>query len=646
MARRISRCTAVYRMKYSKNSEYFEYHYSKKLIAMKSNAEESVFEARIAFDRHGKVISANTVLLKITGYTGRSLLGSKIHTLIHHADRRQFRQYMEDAQFENARKKFTIRLSDARGRTLTIFAQLRSRPHDLADQKLAMNFIVIPAGSSSGAKSADGQLKDTLAEAIFSGTTDGPIRYANRSFLKIFGYRSSKRLPALSELTADEKDYKSILRKMKKDGEVTDRATKLRRKNGDEVWARLTIFPDPPGERPGGYSGVVTPIDRQAAANRRIDAAHSSILSAVLDSARDQILALDSGMRYIMFNHAHAKAIRGLTGGDIRVGDKFLESLPTDLVTLARRELRQAFAAGRHVSEIPLPNKTILKTSFHAIRDENNKMTGVAIFAEDISERKKTELKLKALNEELTAQNWQLAMREEDLKMAMDQLSERNFELDQLMYKTSHDLRSPLSSILGLVNLANLDPDPGNLTQYLKKIEGRIKKLDEFISSMVNYARVNRGEITVGEIDLERTVRALIHELEYLDNFAAVRTEIQVNKEAIPFRNDHFLMKIIAGNVISNAYKYYNPEADSYLRIVIDVGPASATIEFSDNGIGIRKEHQDKIFDMFYRATDRSQGSGLGMYIVRQAIEKIDGTIGLKSTYGTGTTIKIVIPNL
>ena len=351
-------------------------------------------------------------------------------------------------------------------------------------------------------------------------------------------------------------------------------------------------------------------------------------------------------MRYIMFNQAHAKAMRGLTGKELRVGDKFLKSIPADLVPLARRELRQAYAAGRHVSEIPLPNKTILKTAFHAIRDEDNKMMGVAVFAEDISERKKTELKLKALNEELTAQNWQLAVREEDLRMAMDQLSERNFELDQLMYKTSHDLRSPLSSILGLVNLANLDPEPANLNQYMKKIEGRIKKLDEFISSMVNYARVNRGEITVGEIDLEKTVRAMIHELEYLDNFSSVSTKVHVKEGAVPFRNDHFLLKIAVGNVISNAYKYYNPEVDSYLHIVIDVGESFATMEFADNGIGIRKEHQDKIFDMFYRATDRSQGSGLGMYIVRQAIEKIDGTISLSSVYGEGTRIKITVPNL
>lgn len=617
-------------------------------MAMKSGTGDSVFEGKVAFDLRCKVISANAAALRITGYSSKSLLGNRITPIVHHADRKQFKRYVEDVQHSrNGRPKFALRLFDAKGRILKVWAQLRNGSLRNEEKLLVMNFVIVPLSGVRGKKSADRRLKDNMVEPLFSGATDGPLQYANVSFLKLFGYRSVKDLPSLQQLMADEKEYSRVLRKLKKEGELISSEIRLLKRNGEVLWAKLTLFSDiASGEFSGEFSGTVTLVDHKAAANRRIDAAHSSILSAVLDSARDQILALDSEMRYIMFNHAHAKATRGLTGNEPKVGDKFLESIPIHLVSLARRELRQAFAAGRHVSEIALPNKTILKASFHAIRDEDNKMMGVAIFAEDISERKKTELKLKALNEELTSQNWQLAMREEDLKTAMDQLSERNFELDQLMYKTSHDLRSPLSSILGLVNLANLDPEPANLTQYLKKIEGRIKKLDEFISSMVNYARVNRGEITVGEIDLERTVKTMIQELEYLDNFSSVTTKIQVNNGAVPFRNDHFLLKIAIGNVISNAYKYYNPEVDSYLRIVIDVGPSSAVMEFSDNGIGIRKEHHDKIFDMFYRATDRSQGSGLGMYIVRQAIEKIDGTITLSSVYGEGTHIKIEVPNL
>jgi signal transduction histidine kinase len=84
---------------------------------------------------------------------------------------------------------------------------------------------------------------------------------------------------------------------------------------------------------------------------------------------------------------------------------------------------------------------------------------------------------------------------------------------------------------------------------------------------------------------------------------------------------------------------------NSYLKISINVNPLNATIVFEDNGIGIRQEHIGKVFDMFYRATERSQGSGLGMYIVKQAVDKLKGTISIKSEYGKKTIIKIVLPN-
>jgi signal transduction histidine kinase len=136
-----------------------------------------------------------------------------------------------------------------------------------------------------------------------------------------------------------------------------------------------------------------------------------------------------------------------------------------------------------------------------------------------------------------------------------------------------------------------------------------------------------------------------IKELEYLDNFKSIKVKVNVKNSAIIFRSDPLRANIIFSNIISNAYKYYNTETKSYLRIDIAITPLNATIVFNDNGIGIKKEYHDKIFDMFYRATERSQGSGLGMYIVKQAIEKLEGTINFKSEYGKGTTIKITLPN-
>jgi signal transduction histidine kinase len=249
------------------------------------------------------------------------------------------------------------------------------------------------------------------------------------------------------------------------------------------------------------------------------------------------------------------------------------------------------------------------------------------------------------MNEELMTQNSQLAAQEEELKNTLNELSERNFELDQLMYKTSHDLRSPLTSIMGLLNLANLDTDPTNTRLYLDKIKDRINKLDEFINSMLNYARVNRVEMEMIPIDLEETTKNCIKELEYLENFNKVKIIVFVKTNNLVFKTDKLRINIIFSNIISNAYKYYNPANDSFLKIKIEVGVRDTKIEFRDNGIGIKSEHMNKIFNMFYRATDRSQGSGLGMYIVKQAVEKLNGTISLKSEYGVGTRIKIVLPN-
>jgi signal transduction histidine kinase len=109
-------------------------------------------------------------------------------------------------------------------------------------------------------------------------------------------------------------------------------------------------------------------------------------------------------------------------------------------------------------------------------------------------------------------------------------------------------------------------------------------------------------------------------------------------------KSDKLRLKIIFSNIMSNAYKYMNSEESSYLKIKVKPHKGAISISFEDNGIGIKKEYLDKIFNMFYRATDRSQGSGLGMYIVKQAVEKLKGTISLTSEYGKGTKIIILLP--
>lgn len=395
--------------------------------------------------------------------------------------------------------------------------------------------------------------------------------------------------------------------------------------------------------------GFITDISEIKKREEEINKLNANLLG-VMESTHDSIYAVDRNFNYIAFNKNHARIAKLIYGGTISTGDSALALLKNTpeqkwlKADLDRARKGEHFVSEQRIDQPKYKGKHI-ETTYNPIFDKKSRVIGIAVFVRDITERKKSIEKLKVLNDGLVSQNWKLAAQDEELKATLEELSERNFELDQLMYKTSHDLRSPLSSILGLVNLANLDPTKDNHIVYLNKIEGRIKKLDEFIKSMLNYARVNRSEVFFETINLRETIESCVQELEYLDNFSAVKTSVEVQHENIPFRSDPLRLRIVIGNVVSNAYKYYNPAAKSYLKIQAAISPQSVEILLTDNGIGIKKEYVEKVFDMFYRATEKSQGSGLGMYIVKQAVDKLKGSIKVKSTFGQGTTIKIVLPN-
>lgn len=368
-------------------------------------------------------------------------------------------------------------------------------------------------------------------------------------------------------------------------------------------------------------------------------------LSALIDSTKDSVFSVDRDLKYLIFNQEHKRQIKVATGIDLKEGESLLTIYPVQTFQFFHQQLQLALQSNQFTTEITFPNQVINEVSFNPVLNTTGETIGVAVFIRDVSIRKRNEQKIKLLNDELINQNWKLEAREEELKLALEELSERNFELDQFMYKTSHDLRSPLSSVLGLINLAKLDDDKNRLSDYLLKIEGRIRKLDEFVKSMLNYARVSRSEVNNTQVFPEEIVNNCLRELEYLENFKQIQVKINCpDKRAV--QTDATTLRLIIANILSNAFKYYNPRVSSFLNISIVINQSEIEFVFEDNGIGIHQEYLDKIFDMFFRATEKSEGSGLGMYIVKQAVDKLKGKINLQSEYGKGTTITLIIPYL
>lgn len=231
-----------------------------------------------------------------------------------------------------------------------------------------------------------------------------------------------------------------------------------------------------------------------------------------------------------------------------------------------------------------------------------------------------------------------------DRKKVEEELKIRNAELDHFVYKVSHDLRAPLSSVLGLVNLSQLRGNSDNPQEYIGIIGEKVKALDNFIGDVLSHSKNLKMEVNIAQVDLAEIIEQTFTGLGYLEGAGQVKR--MVNIQGVGFYSDHWRISEIFRNLISNAIKYRKLDgAESEVIIKINVDHLCADIIFSDNGIGIKEESLRRIFEMFYRATDQAEGSGIGLYIVRNAVEKLGGEIKVASNPGEGTRFHILLPN-
>jgi signal transduction histidine kinase len=230
------------------------------------------------------------------------------------------------------------------------------------------------------------------------------------------------------------------------------------------------------------------------------------------------------------------------------------------------------------------------------------------------------------------------------IEVQNQELVKANSDLDRFVYSASHDLRAPLSSVMGLVHLSRMTTQETELRKYLEMIGVRVRDLDRVIKDILDYSRNSRTEIQLSTVDIEEIIQNVWDDLSFNSNADKIRL-IKSLPERIVVQTDRDRLRIILANLFSNSIKYANlMNGHSQVVANAEVNSEFLTLEIADNGIGIAPEHQSKIFDMFYRATDKSNGSGLGLFIVKEAVEKLNGGIAMTSELGKGTSFRIKIP--
>lgn len=226
------------------------------------------------------------------------------------------------------------------------------------------------------------------------------------------------------------------------------------------------------------------------------------------------------------------------------------------------------------------------------------------------------------------------------------ELKVSNEQLEAFVYKASHDIKGPLKSIIGLTALGKKEVDDPVAIEYFNHILKSTKKLDKLLMELLQLARVKRAVVKKEKVKFENLIQDAISHFKHFPDFDKIKIEVEVFQPK-DFYSDRNLIYSIIQNLIENPIKYQDKRKEErFLKISVAVSEKAAYLIFEDNGMGIPEQYHEKVFDMFFKVNEGSNGTGLGLYLVRTTVEKLKGHISLISEEGQGTSFYVELIGL
>ncbi len=247
-------------------------------------------------------------------------------------------------------------------------------------------------------------------------------------------------------------------------------------------------------------------------------------------------------------------------------------------------------------------------------------------------------------NDELVALNQGMLEARKDLELKNNELQKTNSELDRFVYSISHDLRSPLLSIKGILHLIPVKEKTSEGTnKFLKLAEKSVNRLDQTVQEILDYSRNSRLDLKITEFSLVQLIEGIFSDLRFSSE-EPVDFTMEISGST-NIKSDKYRLDTLLKNVIGNAFKYRNRDIKNpWVKVIVKNEKNACKINISDNGIGITDKSINKIFDMFYRGSSAVAGTGLGLYICKEIILRMGGSIDVTSIPGTGSSFTINLP--
>ena len=231
------------------------------------------------------------------------------------------------------------------------------------------------------------------------------------------------------------------------------------------------------------------------------------------------------------------------------------------------------------------------------------------------------------------------------IKRTTEQLKHKNEELNTFIYRVSHDIKGPLASIMGLLNLAKDDSDDlESVKSYVNLIETSAFRLDKIIGDFLEIGKLTQSQIRTTPVDIKEFTQEILASFQYVEKYKNIDIKVNTPQHRI-YKIKKILLKAVLQNLIENSIKYSRCDINNpYVDITIKEADGKLVITVSDNGIGIAKNLQEHVFKMFYKGEHANSGSGLGLYIVKTSIDSLKGTITVKSAPNEGSMFTVEFP--
>ncbi|MDB6034012.1 MAG: Protein-glutamate methylesterase [Verrucomicrobiales bacterium] len=522
---------------------------------------------------------------------------------------------------------------------------LRVRPYLTQEHKLDGAVLVLVDIDTVKRTEATLRRMELRYRRLFETSQDGillldpvtrKITQANPAFVQLLGYSAEelvgKELFQIG-LLKDTQASQAAFEELKKNGSIRYEQLPLVNKHGEQCEVEFVSNLYREADQEVIQCNIRDITERKAFADK------NAFLAGIVESSENSIVSISFDQIITTWNkgaeHLYGYSAREVIGKSLSV-----LTLPEDLRIIpdAIERIRKS-GATEHL-EVERKQKhgkhMLVAVTLSVIRNASGEPIGLSTISRDITERKKGEIELQHAKAILQGRAVQL---EEIVADRTSQLRDTIGELEKFSYSVAHDMRAPLRGMQGFAKL--LEEDYGNKLdeqgrEYLRRIEGSAKRLDRLIQDVLSYTKILQGSAPMAPVDLDRLARDI---LATYPGWQAPLAEVQIAGTLPPvLGNEAFLTQCIS-NLVANAVKFVAPGNSPSVRIWADPKGPEIRLWFEDNGIGIDPKDQQRIFGMFDRihAPREYEGTGIGLAIVKKAVERMGGLVGLKSQPGKGS---------